>query len=46
MTLRQQRREEDSFAEAISTTVLTAVTVLFGIIVGATAAYLVWIIWV
>jgi hypothetical protein len=45
MTLRQQRREEDSFAEAISTTVLAGVTTLFGIIVGATAAYMVWIIW-
>jgi hypothetical protein len=45
MTLRQQRSEEDSFAEAISTTVLAAVTALFGIIVGATAAYMVWIIW-
>jgi hypothetical protein len=45
MTLRQQRKEEDSFAEAISTTVLAAIIVLFGIIVAPTAAYLVWIIW-
>jgi hypothetical protein len=44
MTLRQQRREEDSFVEAISTTVLAAVIVLFGIIFAPTAAYLVWII--
>ena len=43
MTLHQRR--EDTFTEATSTTVLAAVTVLIGTIVGATAAYLIWIVW-
>ena len=43
MTLRQRRG--DTFTDATPTTVLAAVTVLIGTIVGATAAYLIWVVW-